>query len=84
MLAYYMGEVNVLRQACCAFRNLFLKLVKTDHFRKAIKLSSICNKVFRTMILKPDSVGIIRTGANLWGNVSLLRLFNGWRTWPEA
>jgi hypothetical protein len=28
LLAYSMDDVNVLRQACCAFRNLFLKLVK--------------------------------------------------------
>jgi len=27
LLAYCMDDVNVLRQACCAFRNLFLKLV---------------------------------------------------------
>ena len=30
LLAYYMVDMNVLRQACCAFRNLFLKLVKMD------------------------------------------------------
>jgi len=28
LLAYCMDEINVLRQACCAFWNLFLKLVK--------------------------------------------------------
>jgi len=54
LLAYCMDDVNVLRQACCAFRNLFLKLVKMDPFRQAIKISSICNKVFRTMFLKTD------------------------------
>jgi len=36
LLAYCMGDVDVLRQACCAFRNLFFKLVKRDHFRQAI------------------------------------------------
>jgi len=59
LLAYCMDDVNVLRQACCAFRNLFLKLVKMDPFREAITISSICNKVFGTMFLKPDTVGII-------------------------
>jgi hypothetical protein len=63
LYAYFMEDVNVLRQACCAFRNLFLKSVKMDTFRQAITISSICNKVFRTMFLKPDTVGIIpRTG----------------------
>jgi hypothetical protein len=63
-----MGDVNVLRQACCAFRNLFLKLVKTDPFMEAIKISSICNKVFRTMFLKPDAVGIIPRAAYRMGD----------------
>jgi hypothetical protein len=56
-LAYCMDDVNVLRQACCVFRNL--KLVKMDPFREAITISSICRKVFRTMFLKRDTVGII-------------------------
>jgi len=59
LLVYYMDDVNVLRQACCAFRNLFLKLVKMDPFKEAITISSTCNKVFRTMFLKPDAVVII-------------------------
>ena len=54
-----MDVVNVLRQACCAFRDLFLKLAKMDPFRQTITISSIYNKVFGTMFLKPDTVGII-------------------------
>jgi hypothetical protein len=30
LLDYCKDDVNVLRQACCAFRNLFLKLVEMD------------------------------------------------------
>jgi len=59
LLAYCMDGVNVLMQACCAFTNLFLKLVKMDPFREAVTMSFICNKVFRTMILESDTVGII-------------------------
>jgi hypothetical protein len=44
LLAYCMDNVNVLRQTCCAFRNLFLKLVKMDPFREAITISSICKR----------------------------------------
>ena len=79
LLAYCMDDVNVLRQACCAFRNLFLKLVKMDTFREAITISSICNKVFRTMYLKPDAVGIIPRAGYRMGIVSLLKVFNGCR-----
>ena len=65
--AYCMDDVNVLRQACCTFRKFFLKLVKMDPFRQAILISCICNKVFRTMLLKPDSVGITPRGGYLIG-----------------
>ena len=34
LLAYGIDDVSVLRQACCAFRNLFLKLVKMEPFRQ--------------------------------------------------
>ena len=53
-----MDVVNVLRQACCVFRNLFLKLVKMNPFRQAIPISSICNNEFRTMFPKPDTICI--------------------------
>ena len=33
-----------------------------DPFRQALTISSLCNKVFRTMFLKPDTVGIIPRG----------------------
>ena len=62
LLAFCMDDVNVLRQACCAFRNLFLKLVKMDHFRQANTISSISDKLFRTMFPKPDSVGVVPIG----------------------
>ena len=59
LLAYCINDVNVLRQACFAIRNLFFKLVKMDPFRESIKISSISNMAFRTKFLKPDTVGII-------------------------
>jgi hypothetical protein len=68
LLACCMDDVNVLSQACCAFRNLFLKLVKMDPFREAITISCICNKVFRTMFLKPYTEGIIPRAAYRMGD----------------
>jgi len=68
LLAYCMDDDNVLRQASCAFRNLFFKLVKIDPFREAITISSNCNKVFRTMFLKSDTVGIIPTAGYRMGD----------------
>jgi len=77
LLAYCIYDVSVLRQAYCAFRNLFLKLVKMDPFCQAIAISSICNKVFRTMFLKPDTVGIFPRRGTEWETASLLKPFNG-------
>jgi hypothetical protein len=60
--AYCMDDVNILRHSCCAFRNLFLKLVKMNLCKKCLTISSFY-KVFRTMFLKPDAVAIMpRTG----------------------
>ena len=42
-----------MRQACCAFRNM----VTACPFGQAITISSICNKVFRTMLPKQYTVG---------------------------
>jgi len=74
LLAYCMDDVTVLRKTFCAFRNLVFEI------GQAIKITSICNKVFWTMFLKPDPVGIIPLGATVWGTASLLRIFNGWST----
>ena len=57
-MAYCMDDGNVLRQACCAL-GFFFELVKMDPLRQAITIISICGKVFRTIFLKPDTVGII-------------------------
>ena len=48
-----MNDVNVLTQACCAFRKFFLNVVEMDRFRQATTIS------IRTMFLKVDTVSII-------------------------
>ena len=82
ILAYCIDDVSVLRQACCAFRNLFLKLVKMDPFRQALTISSICNKVFRTMFLKPDT-GYYPERGYCMGDRQSVELYNGWRTFVK-
>jgi len=74
LLAYCMDDVNVLKQACYAFR-IFLKLDKIDPFRQAITISSICNKVIRTKFLKADSVGIIPRGGYRLGHRQSVEAF---------
>jgi len=50
------------------FSEFNFKLVKIDPFQQTNTTPFICNKVFRTMILKPDSVGIITRGGYLIGD----------------
>jgi len=80
LLAYRMDAHIVLSDACCAFRNFFLKLVKKDPFVQAITISSISNKVFRFMFRKHDTLGITLRRVTIRDTTSLMSLFNGWRT----
>ena len=74
-----MDDVNVLRQACCAFRNSFLKLVEIDPFREAITILSICNKMLLTIFLKPDPVFINPRAGYRMGDRQSVEVPNGWR-----
>jgi hypothetical protein len=56
---YCQIDVSILKQACCEFRNLFLKIGGIDIFQEAITIASACNKVFRKKYLKPYSIGLI-------------------------
>jgi hypothetical protein len=60
-------------------RNLFLKVVKMYPFLEDITISSIRNKVYRAMFLKPDTVDIPQREGIAWemGNQSMF--FNCWR-----
>jgi len=76
ILAHCKNDVKIPRQACRAFKKLLLKLVKKIAVRQAIKLLSICNKVIRTMILKPDNP----ERDTEWETAKILKLLNDWRT----
>jgi hypothetical protein len=53
----------------------FVLEIKMVPFKEAITISSICNKVFRAMFLKPDTVGIIRgAGYRMGDRQSIERL----------
>jgi hypothetical protein len=44
LLAYCMDNVNVLMQACCAFRYSFFKLVKINPFSRLLKYRPIATQ----------------------------------------
>jgi hypothetical protein len=65
---YCQDDVTVLRQACQAFRRDFKEIGKIDVYRESITIASACNKVFRELFLRPDTIGLIPTGGYT-GNV---------------
>jgi hypothetical protein len=62
--------------------NLFSNWVEWP-FHELLNISSICNKVFRTMFVIEETVGVIPRGGIVWESASLLKLFNDWRTLVE-
>jgi len=54
-------------------------VIKMEPFREAITISSICNTVFRTIFLKPDTLGIIPRAGYRIGDRQSVEALNGWR-----
>ena len=50
------------------FSEFVFEIGQNGPFRQAIRISSICNKVFRTKFQKPDSVGVIPRGGYRMGD----------------
>ena len=50
------------------FPQFVFEIGQEGPFRQAIRISSICNQVFRTMFLKPVSVGIVPRGGYRMGD----------------
>jgi hypothetical protein len=72
LLAYCVDDVSVLRQACCAFRNLFFEIGQDGPLSASYTLSSNCNKMLRNIFLKLDTVGINRIACyRIWGGPSM-------------
>ncbi|KAJ8049072.1 hypothetical protein HOLleu_01639 [Holothuria leucospilota] len=45
--AYCKSDVNLLRQGCIQFRNLFIVKTSVDPFKKCLMITSTCMRVFR-------------------------------------
>ena len=57
---YCVSDVDILRRCCSQFRSLFQEHAGgIDPFHKCFTIASACNKVYRTMFLQPEQVGII-------------------------
>ena len=59
IVKYCLSDVNILRKACSAFRQDFIKIGGTCPFAEASTIASACSKIFRKNYLKPDIIGVI-------------------------
>ena len=77
---YCNNDVLILRKACLAFRETFLKCCNVDPFLEAKTIASTCLLVFRKKYLKPKMIGILpKNGYKMADNQSTKALL--WLSW---
>ena len=67
LMRYCKNDVSILLQGILAFRRQFMTLTVDserakegiDPFHRSITIASACSKVFRTIFLKPETIGLI-------------------------
>lgn len=52
-------DVDILRQAALKLRDLLKDTTSVDPFEKSLTIASACNRVFRTLFLEADTIGIV-------------------------
>ena len=57
--SYCINDVFILRTACLKFRQLMIQHAGLDPFQKSVTLSSFANRVFRTLYLTENTIGIV-------------------------
>ena len=69
---YCKSDVEILTEACLAFRKLFLMQNNVEPFLEAVTIASACNLVFRRNFLLPNTIGLIpRNGYRCMDNQSV-------------
>ena len=65
------SDVDILKRGVLTFRKLFIGLTDVDPFKKSITIASLCQLVFRTLFMKPDTIPLIQdSGFNPTQNFS--------------
>ncbi|XP_046749824.1 uncharacterized protein LOC124413342 [Diprion similis] len=62
LLSYCQSDVDILRRACVAFRDVFLECGRVCPFTESMTIASACSAVFRKNFLKPERIGILPPG----------------------
>ena len=59
ILTYCRSDVDILRRCCLQFRELFRDVTDIDPFEQCLTIASACNLVFRTNLLKENTIAIV-------------------------
>lgn len=72
---YCINDVEILSQACIAFRKLFLTECRVEPFIECSTIASACNRVFRRLFLKENMIGLIpKNGYRMVNNQSSIAM----------
>ena len=60
LIEYCKSDVQLLKEGTLAYRRIILDITGTiDPFEKCITMASVCHLIFRELLMKPKSIGII-------------------------
>ena len=59
LLKYCISDVDILRRCCGKFRSLFMEHTGICPFNNCCTIASACNKVYRTLFLQEEQIGIV-------------------------
>ncbi len=62
LLGYCQSDVDILQNACMAFRKMMMKEQGVDPFPVSLTIASACNHIFRKNYLRENTIGIIPNG----------------------
>lgn len=55
---YCEADVDVLRQACLKFREIFLEATDMDPFVTGVTIAGVCMAVYKRLFLKPEKITV--------------------------
>ena len=60
IVKYCRSDVDILRQCCMEFREMFREHTDIDPFEKCLTIASACHEVYRTNFLKKDTIAVFQ------------------------
>ena len=60
IVKYCRSDVDILRQCCMQFREMFREYTDIDPFEKCLTIASACHEVYRTNYLKKDTIAVFQ------------------------